>query len=285
MGFYTYKTSSSTTNPIRWNKFWQSTNFQATQLLHESYTSWRYIRYKTITAQTAARHFYNNTRPNVKGITLFYNLAQDKHVFKKSTTIRKWERELGITFSDTQWLNALKEIHKSSHCVKHWEMTIKLINRWHYTPFRLAKYYPDKSPLCWRNCGYIGNLLHTLWECPSIKSLWNQIFKIISSITGNITTTNPALAILHIGIEKFPPQFRSVISHILLETRNLILRKWKDNSCTNSSDVIKHVQRNHTFERLIAINAMHCETFDKNWLIWSENYCNIWYVSTTLPNI
>lgn len=79
--------------------------------------------------------------------------------------------DLGTTFSDEQWGNTFREIHKASHCVKHWELTIKMANRWHYTPYRLANYFPDSAPQCWRECRQIGNLLHMFWQCPNIRSL------------------------------------------------------------------------------------------------------------------
>lgn len=122
--------------------------------------------------------------------------------------------------------------------------------------------------------GNAGHLLHMFWHCPCIKSLWNQVFQLISSLTGILTPPNPALGILHLGIEKFPPHFRSVVTHILLETRNLLLRHWKDTTSTNLSDVVQAVNNNYTFERLLAINAMHSKMFDRKWLIWTNRFHN-----------
>lgn len=112
------------------------------------------------------------------------------------------------------------------------------------------------------------------WYCPSIKSQWNKIVQQISALTGILTPPNPALEILHLWIEKFPLNYRPVITHILLETRILLLCNWKDNLSINLSDVIKAVQENYTSESLLAINSLPCKMFDRKWLIWTNNYKN-----------
>lgn len=184
--------------------------------------------------------FYLTPKQNLKGISLFYNLICYKLAFKKTTAMGKWETDLGITFSDEQWQHTVRETHKASHCVKHQEMMIKMANGWHYTPYRIASYFPETSPQCWRDCRQIGNLLHMFWQCPNIKKpMEPNIFQLISSLTGILTPPDPALAILHLGIEKFPPNFKPVVTHILLETRILILRNWKNNTSINLNQMVR----------------------------------------------
>lgn len=96
------------------------------------------------------------------------------------------------------------------------------------TPFRVAQFYPSQSSMCWHNCGQVGNLYHILWSCKSLTSFWNQIFSLISSIIGILTSPNPTLALLNLDIVNFPPPFRLVIAHILLASRMVIIRHWKE---------------------------------------------------------
>ena len=214
--------------------------------------------------------FYSTAKTDTKGISFFYNMFQDKLVFSKTAAMTKWEVDLDTTFSTEQWTHAFKAIHKASHCVKHWELTIKIANRWHYTPLRIATFFPGASPSCWRACGHTGNLLHMLWHCPTIKGLWNQVFRLISTLTGVISSPDPALALLHIDIDRYPCNMRPVVTHILLETRTMILRHWKSNKAINVSDIVAGTHRNYTFERLIAINNMKCKQFDACWSIWPK---------------
>lgn len=151
-------------------------------------------------------------------------------------------------------------------------MVPRVTNRWQYSPCRLTKFFPNTSPLCWRNCGLRGHLLHMFWECPCLTSFWNQVFQLISSITGIITTPNPALAILHIGIETFPYEMRSIVSYILLVACSLVLCTWKNTPTANITDVTRLVQQHYTFERLLAINSLKCEKLDKIWSIWTAKY-------------
>ena len=184
--------------------------------------------------------------------------------------MQKWEVDLCITFSESQWRQAFTEVHRSSHCVKHWELMIKMANRWHYTPFRLATYFPGQSPTCWRGCGQVGNLLHMFWQCPSIRSLWNRVFQLISSLTGILTHPDPAMALLHLKMDTFPHIVRPIVTHILLESRLLVLCNWKSDKALNISEVVTAVHRNYTFERLIAINSFKCRAFDNCWSIWPK---------------
>lgn len=54
---------------------------------------------------------------------------------------------------------------------------------------------------CWWDCDQIGNLLHTLWECPSPTSFWKQVFKLISSLTGILTPPNPGLGQIYTPVQ------------------------------------------------------------------------------------
>lgn len=92
-----------------------------------------------------AWQFILTTKLEGKGISLFYNLIGNKLTFTKTIAMGKWEDDLGTTFSDDQWQYAFREIHKASHCVKHWELAIKMANRWQYTPYRMDNYFPGTS--------------------------------------------------------------------------------------------------------------------------------------------
>lgn len=96
----------------------------------------------SITLPCKIWQFYSTAESNTKGIYFFYNHIRDKLTFTKTKAMGKWEEELGFTFSTGQWQQSFKEIHKASHCVKHCEVAIKMANRWHYTPYRLANYFP-----------------------------------------------------------------------------------------------------------------------------------------------
>lgn len=182
-----------------------------------------------------------------KGISLYYNLLQGKTKFQKSKTHFRWDRDMETSISDKQWQFAFKTIQTASHCTTHWETSLKVIHRWQYTPSRLSKMFPNTSPLCWRECGHKGHLLHMFWECPNVTSFWNNIFKLLGEITGVLTPPDPKLAILLIGLEGFPYSVRHVVTHILLVARSLILSNWKSAPTLNITDVTRKVQQHYIF--------------------------------------
>lgn len=119
-----------------------------------------------------------------------------------------------------------------TYCVNHWEMMLEITNRWHYTPYRLAKFSPTKFPLCRDNCGQIGHLLHNFWDCPNLKSFWKQVFPLLSSLTGIISPPSLGLAVLHVGIDAYPSSFRAVVTHVLLAA----IKLWKSTDAINILD-------------------------------------------------
>lgn len=148
----------------QWNKFSTTINYQKKPLFTCIRIS-HFLKANPITKTkipAKAWEFYTTTHNNIKGISLFYNLLQNKLALRKTASIHNWETELGTTHTIAQWQSAFMEIHKASHCTKHWDLTIKITNRCHYTPYRLTKFFPDRSPLCWRNCGKAGHLLSVL---------------------------------------------------------------------------------------------------------------------------
>lgn len=126
--------------------------------------------------------FYTTNPTPLKGISLFYNLFQQKLNFTKSHPYRRWESNLGMTITGSQWQYALWSLYKDSRCINHWELSQKIALRWYLTPYRISKFGQNNSPMCWRNCGAIGNILHMFWACKHLTSFWNSIFRSIWSL-------------------------------------------------------------------------------------------------------
>ena len=81
---------------------------------------------------------------------------------------------------------------------------------------------------------------------------------------------NPELAILNLGIEGFPPEFRIVVTHILLAARLLLTRNWKSNTVPSVTEVLEVTQTNYTFESLLAGREGRRAKFDNQWKPWTE---------------
>lgn len=159
------------------------------------------ISYNHQTIQASAWSFLTSSTPIQKGITIFYNIFQQKCTFTKSSPYKQWEDDLGQSFKTYQYTKACKTTQKATCCWTLWELTIKITLRWYQTPDKILRYSPQLSNKCWRNCGLKGGILHILWTSPILSSYWTAVFTIISDITHQQVPLNPALAILSLGIE------------------------------------------------------------------------------------
>lgn len=163
--------------------------------------------------------------------------AQQKFSLKKLPPLQKWENDLNKSYPLKEWQIALQSTYKFSKCSNYWEIVIKITHRWHYIPYKLAKFCPNKSPNCWRNFGQVGNLLHILWGCPSLSRFWRQLFHLLASITGILSPPNVGLPNLSLVIDTYPTPMKQVVTHILLVARNTILEKWNFQDSPNISEV------------------------------------------------
>lgn len=158
--------------------------------------------------------FWTSKSPNTKGITILYNLLQSKTTFVKTAALKRWERDLQTFFSDSQWRKAILHNYTASKCVNYWELSQKIHHGWYLTPVQMCKFTKLDDDHCWRGCSHSGSLIHILWHCPHIYPFWKKIFSFISDITGILTKPSPSLAILSIGIESVPHNFRTLVMQI-----------------------------------------------------------------------
>lgn len=158
--------------------------------------------------------------------------------------------------------------HHATASVELWMLMHKLFLDWYYTPQKLNKIFPDVQPICWRNCGSLGTLLHIMWECPVIQQFWDDVFLKIRQITSLNLHKSPDMALLSLGIEKIPKQTRNLVTHILLAARLTITRKWKQSSTPDALEVFSLVDLHKRYERISAIKLNRIPQFDMSWKLW-----------------
>lgn len=183
--------------------------------------------------------YFSNASAATKGITLFYNLLQGKTSFSKLPPMLKWERDLGCSFSDSQWLTALNSNFKVTHSSNLWELTFKYNLRWYITPSQIYIYAPSTSPNCWRICAKSGTLYHILWECNKISPFWEEVFQLITEVIQIHIIPSPEPALLNIGIGNIPYQL--INNSILLAARLAIIHHWETPDYIPRSEVISLV--------------------------------------------
>ncbi|XP_063800263.1 cadherin-related family member 5 [Pseudophryne corroboree] len=115
------------------------------------------------------RHFHSTllTQLNHRSLTTLEDLAMRKDSTRglistihrslvppsqsdKEPHERAWELDFGEMLDCDEWSDIYSSLVSSSICVRAKENAYKLFYRWYYIPTRLAKMYPELSPLCWR---------------------------------------------------------------------------------------------------------------------------------------
>ena len=219
--------------------------------------------------------YFTNPTTNIKGISLFYNLLNNKNIFIKTSNMDTWERDIGATFSDDQWQSALRSTFSATKSVNLWELSHKILVRWYLTPYRLSKFDPKISSLCWRNCGEVGTLHHTLWSCPSLNQLWVRIFNLISQFAGARIIPSAGAALLSLGLESVPFSSRTIITHLLLSTRLSIARHWRDADPPSMSEVVETTNTHVSYELMFAASQGRMVNMERKWFRWNRWYNSV----------
>lgn len=216
--------------------------------------------------------FYFTQESQSKGISIIYSTLQEKNTFNKSKPFTDWETDTHEQFSDQQWTQALKTVHKATRCTSLWELTNKITLRWYLTPLKLAKFQTNSSALCWRQCNHTGTLLHILWHCPIITNLWKEVTHLIQDIGHFNITLTPQLAILNMIPDTIPHAFKTILTHILLATRLLLTRNWKTHNVPTILEVITLVHSHYTYELIGTRGSASHHKIQANWSQWKNWY-------------
>uniref|UniRef100_A0A8C4HYZ6 Uncharacterized protein n=1 Tax=Dicentrarchus labrax TaxID=13489 RepID=A0A8C4HYZ6_DICLA len=81
---------------------------------------------------------------------------------------------------------------------------------------------------CWHGCGEEGTLLHMLWHCPVIESLWREVAHFLSGILKVDLQLSPITCLLGARAENIQSnKHQRVVSLACLSTKRMILMNWK----------------------------------------------------------
>lgn len=107
-------------------------------------------------------------------ISLTYQLLLDQPQDFRLLYISKWEKDLGVKFTEKQIDRLFLFAHKISVCARHQEAGYKLLARWYYAPEKIHQMFPQSSNLCWRCGEETGSLLHVFWSCRTLRPFWTE---------------------------------------------------------------------------------------------------------------
>lgn len=185
--------------PIPYNLF-----FQYLQIRHT-------LQNSTWPKKTPLSKFFLGTSGLRKGMSVLYSILADSHVDNTPPHISRWGSEFSCTFPSEVWEQAATIPLKFSKCITHLELMHKIHLIWYLTSKRLAHMSSTSSPMCWRQCGQVGSLLHMWWSCPGISPFWSVVSTLITDILGLPLTLSPELAILDMDLQAIPSHFKTYL--------------------------------------------------------------------------
>jgi hypothetical protein len=117
-------------------------------------------------------------------------------------------------------------------------MQIKIIQRFHLIPVKMAKIKRAGDKTCWRGCGERGTLLHCWWNCKLVQPLWKSIWRFLRKLEIDLPE-DPAIPLLGICPKDAPPCHRSTCSTIFIEALFVIVKNWKQPRCSTVEEWIQ----------------------------------------------
>lgn len=225
-----------------------------------------------ITLPWNINQFYSNINTRIKGVSLFYKMLNNKEVYTKTSAMLAWERELGVSYTPDHWQKAPRMTYMATRSVNLWELTQKILLRWYLTPYRIAKFVLHSSTLCWRNCGQVGTLYHTLWSCRVITQYWKAVFHLLKQILKIHINVSPDLALLSLNIETIPTESRTIATHILLSAKLVLTRHWKKQTAPIIQEVISTTHTHAVYEMMFASTQNWLPVAERQWKTWM-----VWY--------
>lgn len=257
----------SCTAPIRAHHFFQNGELLPHQAMAAKLTEYNIPFYKYL----QLRHFFTDA----KSISLWYrertpfellcdSSEPQRHVIstvytflfsnckiKDDKLIRRWESELSIDLTSTEWERIHNHIHKGSINVSTQENRYKIFTNWYRTPDKIHKMHPSVPPTCWRCNAALGTLIHIWWECPLIIPYWTEIHRLITQITSYAPDFTPAQYMLHHTSMPLSSYKKSLTLHLINAANLCVPVHWRSSTPPTVAEWFKRVDRTAEMEKLI----------------------------------
>lgn len=182
---------------------------------------------------------------------------------------RKWEIDLGRTFSEDQKTNMIQSIFKTATCTKLQETNYKIISQWYRTPEILQKCFLNTSSECWRCQREQGTLLHVFWSCPRVEKFWKEVREIIQKFGELEIREDPALFLLHLSEIPRKTYRNSILCHLVNAAKACIPLRWKQTQPPTVSMWLRKVEEVNRMEDLVWTARKKREIYLEIWTPWN----------------
>lgn len=184
--------------------------------------------------------------------------------------IGKWEKELGITLSETEVATIWKRLSVTSVNSKLLELNYKCMTRMYMTPEKMHKINGERSWLCWRGCGEIGTMAHVWWTCPEMGLFWEEIKKFIREITHFDLPKDPKIFLFHLYDMPTKTYLRTLLPHFIDAAKTLIAKNWKRKERPTMREWFNKMNEIQELEYLRFSEGIKMEAYKIKWGVWEK---------------
>lgn len=138
--------------------------------------------------------------------------------------------------------------------------------RTYVTPVQLNKYNNNIPDICIK-CDFRGTLMHCMWECGQIKTLWEEVKSIIEKIISKQITLDPKLFLMALYPEKhsYSKTECTYIDFSSLSAKKCITLAWKNVNRPSTTEWLKQMTSSLPLERITYIRKSKQHLFEKIW--------------------
>lgn len=202
-------------------------------------------------------------------LSSIYDFMQNPPEPSSLPFVRAWEAELGVTFSEQEWLKSFILQHKLPVACFSQEKNYKILTRWYRYPTLLRRMYPSTSDCCWRCNAAPGTMLHIWWDCPPLLAFWNSIYALYNNLTGSNISVSPTSGLLTMLPGPISALKKGLLKHFLTAARTIIPRHWKSTTLPSRAEWLAELNSLMRMENLMAEDKGTTESFFRTWSVWS----------------
>ncbi len=107
-----------------------------------------------------------------------------------------WGTDLQYDFSDLEWSEVCVRAQNLSINTRFKLLQYNWVMRTYITPEKFNKFNPNIPDVCFKCQKYKGKFFHCVWECDVIRTFWQKVMTLISSIILKPIPVTPEICVL-----------------------------------------------------------------------------------------